>query len=191
MRTTDTQRPVILAYRGVQPTIHESAWIAPGAVVIGDTVIGPECSVWFGAIIRGDVNSIRIGAKTNIQDGAVCHVTIARAKLEIEELVTVAHGVVVHGCTLKSGCMVGIGARVLDHAVIGSGSVIAAGAVVLEGTNVPPGELWAGVPATKRRDLTPDEVRGLLDTAERYAVYRLHYMGQAGRIPEHWLPRDP
>jgi carbonic anhydrase/acetyltransferase-like protein (isoleucine patch superfamily) len=187
-RRINTSQPIILPYRGIEPIIHESAWIAPGAVVIGNTVIGPESSVWFGAIIRGDVNTIRIGAKTNIQDGAICHVTISKAALEIEDLVTIAHGVIVHGCTLKSGCLVGIGARVLDQAVVGRGSVVAAGAVVLEGTIVPPGELWAGVPAKKRRDLSAEEIRGLLDIAERYVKYRLHYLGLEEQIPEELLP---
>lgn len=188
-RMRKSEGAILLPYGGIEPSIAESAWLAPGAVVIGDTVIGPECSVWFGAIIRGDVNTIRIGSKSNIQDGAICHVTIARAPLEIQDLVTVAHAAVVHGCTLERGCLVGIGARVLDRAVIGAGSLVAAGSVVLEETRIPPGELWAGIPARKRRDLSDEEQRGLIDTAERYVLYRLEYMGQSRVIPEEWLPR--
>ncbi len=181
---------MILPYRGAFPEIDPTAWIAPGAVVIGNTAIGAESSIWFGTVVRGDVNTIRIGAKSNIQDGAICHVTIARAPLVVEDLVTVAHAVVIHGCRLERGCMVGIGARVLDHAVIGSGSIVAAGSVVLEKTVIPSGELWAGVPARKKRDLDPAEIRQLIDTAERYVKYRLHFTGADAAISESWLPPE-
>lgn len=182
--------PVILPYRGVTPTIHPTAWIAPGAIIVGDTVIGAESSVWFGCIVRGDVNTIRIGSKVNLQDGVICHVTIARAPLEMQDSVSVAHGAILHGCTLETGCLIGIGARVLDRAVIGRGSMIAAGAVVKEQAVVPPGELWAGVPAKKKRDLTPEEIRSFLDTAERYVRYKQHYQGKEAEIPEQWLPAE-
>jgi carbonic anhydrase/acetyltransferase-like protein (isoleucine patch superfamily) len=189
LSTSNTTGALILPYDGKHPRIDATAWLAPGSVVIGDTVIGAESSVWFGAIVRGDVNTIRIGEKANIQDGAICHVTIARAPLEIQDLVTVAHAAVVHGCTLELGCLVGIGARVLDRAVVGAGSIVGAGAVVLEGSIIPAGELWAGVPAKKRRDLSAEEQQGLRDTAERYVLYRLAYMGEAQAIPADWLPR--
>lgn len=180
---------LILPYRDLKPRIHESAWLAPNAVITGDTEIGPDSSVWFGTVIRGDVNWIRIGAKVNLQDGVICHVTIARAPLTIENLVSVGHAAVVHGCTLKRGCLIGIGARVLDHAVVGEQSLVAAGSVVLEETVIPPGELWAGVPAKKKRELSPEEQQGLLDTAERYVQYRLHYQGLEAEIPSAWLPK--
>ena len=152
-------------------------------------MIGPECSVWFGTVVRGDVNWVRIGAQVNLQDGVICHVTINRAPLTIEDCVSVGHGAIVHGCTLRRGCLVGIGARVLALDVVGEESLIAAGSVVLESTIVPPGELWAGIPAKKKRDLSPEERLGLLSTAARYVQYRLHYQGQDAPIRDEWLPK--
>lgn len=169
--------------------IHESTWLAPTAVITGDVTIGAECSIWFGTVVRGDVNWIRIGDQVNLQDGVICHVTIAKAPLTIENRVSVGHAAVVHGCTLRQGCLIGIGARVLDHAVVGAESLIAAGSVVLEGSIVPPGELWAGVPAKKKRELSADERKGLLDTSARYVQYRLNYSGHTVDIPADWLPK--
>lgn len=140
-------------------------------------------------MIRGDVNHIRIGKRVNVQDGVICHVQIALAALIIEDSVSIGHAAVLHGCTLKAGCLVGIGARVLDHAVVESESLIAAGSVMREGTIVPSGELWTGIPAVKKRDLRPEERKALWDTADRYVTYRLHYMGEGGDIPEDILPR--
>ncbi|MDD5087425.1 MAG: gamma carbonic anhydrase family protein [bacterium] len=167
---------IILPFKGQFPRIHSSAWIAPGAVVIGDTEIGEESSVWFGCVIRGDVNQIRIGRRVNIQDATVCHVNHCDAALMIEDEVSVGHGVMLHGCRLERACLIGIGARVLDHAVIGAGSLVAAGSVVREGAVIPPGELWAGIPAVKKRDLPPEAIADILATAEHYVHYRLHYM---------------
>ena len=178
-----------MPYDGKEPEIDPSAWISPTALIIGDTVIGAECSVWFNTIVRGDVNTIRIGRGVNIQDGVICHVTIAKAPLVIEDYVSIAHGAIVHGCMLKRGCLIGIGAKVLDKAVVGEESLIAAGSVVREGQVIPPGELWAGIPAKKKRDLTADERKSLLDTAERYVLYRLKYMGSEVDIPQDLLPR--
>jgi carbonic anhydrase/acetyltransferase-like protein (isoleucine patch superfamily) len=177
-RITMVKESIILPFEGQFPTIHPTAWVAPGAVVIGDTVIGAESSVWFGAIIRGDVNRIRIGAQVNLQDGVICHVNVADAMLTIEDQASIGHGAILHGCTLETGCLVGIGARVLDHAVVGSQSLVAAGSVVREGCRIPPGELWAGIPAVKKRDLKPEERQELLNTARHYVEYRLHYMSR-------------
>jgi len=182
--------PIILPYLGTAPHIDPSAWISPTSTVIGDVTIGANCSIWFGTIIRGDVNTIRIGEGVNIQDGVICHVLNDTAPLEIGDRVSIGHGAILHGCTLKTGCLVGIGAIVLDHAVIGEGSLIAAGSLVRERQIVPPGELWAGIPAVKKRDLTEEDRKILLDTAERYITYRLHYMGSDIKIPEDLLPRD-
>jgi len=179
--------PIILTFEGQFPTIHPTAWIAPGAVVIGDTVIGAESSVWFAAVIRGDVNKIRIGNRVNLQDGVICHVNVDDAMLSIEDDVSVGHGAMLHGCTLETGCLVGIGARVLDHAVIGAKSLIAAGSVIREGTHVPGGELWAGIPAVKKRNLTPEEMQELIHTAEHYVRYRLHYMNAESGVM-HTMP---
>jgi carbonic anhydrase/acetyltransferase-like protein (isoleucine patch superfamily) len=182
--------PLILPYLGTVPQVDPSAWISPTSTVIGEVTIGANCSIWFGTIIRGDVNAIRIGEGVNIQDGVICHVLNDTAPLDIGDRVSIGHGVILHGCTLKTGCLVGIGAIVLDHAVIGEGSLIAAGSVVREKQIVPPGELWAGIPAVKKRDLTESDRKTLVDTAERYITYRLHYMGSDIKIPDDLLPRD-
>jgi gamma-carbonic anhydrase len=168
-------QPLILSFKDKLPRIHSTAWIAPTASIIGDAEIGAESSVWFNAIVRGDVNAISIGNRVNIQDGVICHVNV-NDMLILEDNVTVAHGAIIHGCKLESGCLVGIGARVLDGAVVGSGSLIAAGSVVKEGAAIPAGELWAGIPAVRKRALSAEEIQGLLDTAEHYVQYRLHYM---------------
>jgi gamma-carbonic anhydrase len=169
---------VLISFNGKSPVIASSAWIAPGAIITGDTHIGPESSVWFAAVLRGDINYIHIGCRTNIQDGAVCHVNLGDAALEIGDNVTVGHSAVLHGCTLESGCLVGIGARVLDRAVVGKQSLVAAGAVVREGTKIPAGELWAGAPAVKKRDLTADEKNGLLENAAHYVELSRQYATQ-------------
>jgi carbonic anhydrase/acetyltransferase-like protein (isoleucine patch superfamily) len=170
--------PIILSYDGQSPTIDKSAWVAPGAVISGNTRIEADSSVWFGAVLRGDINRIRIGRRTNIQDGAVCHVNFGDAALEIGDDVSVGHGAVLHGCTLESGCLVGIGARVLDGAVVGRQSLVAAGSVVREGTRIPAGELWAGAPAVKKRDLSEEEKKGLLENAAHYVEISRHYAGR-------------
>jgi gamma-carbonic anhydrase len=169
-------KPVILSFDGKLPVIHPSAWIAPGAVIIGDVEIGAESSVWFGTVIRGDVNSIRIGRRVNIQDGVICHVNYADASLMIEDEVSIGHSAMLHGCKLERGCLIGIGARVLDGAVVGSMSLVAAGSVVREGARIAQGELWAGTPAIKKRDLSEQQKQELISTADHYVQYRLHYM---------------
>jgi carbonic anhydrase/acetyltransferase-like protein (isoleucine patch superfamily) len=169
-------KPIILPFEGNFPRIDESAWIAPGAVVIGNTEIGPECSVWFGAVIRGDINRIVIGKRTNIQDGTVCHVNVGKPDLIIGDSVTVGHSVMLHGCKLRDGCLIGIGARVLDNAEVGEFALVAAGSVVREGAKIPAGELWAGIPAVKKRDLTAEEKQELLHNADHYVDCRLQYM---------------
>lgn len=171
--------PIILPFNGQSPKIDPTAWIAPGAVVVGDTLIGADCSIWFAAVLRGDINYIRIGRGSNIQDGAVCHVNMGNAALEIGENVTVGHSAVLHGCTLESGCLIGIGARILDRVIVGSQSLVAAGAVVREGTKIPSGELWAGAPAVKKRDLTEDEKKGLLENSAHYVEISRRYAGRS------------
>ncbi|RPH95519.1 gamma carbonic anhydrase family protein [candidate division KSB1 bacterium] len=171
------QDPIILPYLEKVPQIDPTAWIAPGAVVIGDVIIGPESSVWYGTVIRGDINRIRIGSRVNLQDGVICHVNEGDADLIIEDNVSIGHAAVLHGCRLREGCLVGIGARVLDHAVIGTQSLVAAGSVVREGTRIADGELWAGIPAIKKRDLSPEDKQALRNTAEHYVQLRLHHAG--------------
>jgi gamma-carbonic anhydrase len=170
------QEPLILPYDGKLPIIDPSAWIAPGSVIIGNATIGPECSVWFGAVIRADINEIRIGKRTNIQDGVVCHVNFGEASLIIGDDVSIGHSVMLHGCRIESGCLIGIGARILDRVVVGEGSLVAAGSVVREGAKIPPGELWAGAPAVKKKELTVEDREGLLKNAAHYVNFRLEYM---------------
>lgn len=148
----------MLAHRGREPRVHADAWIAPGAVVIGDVAIGAESSVWFGAVVRGDIHSIRIGARTNLQDHCVVHVTRDLYPARIGDEVTVGHRATVHGCTVGDGALVGIGAVVLDGAEIGDEALVAAGALVPPGAVVPPRTLVVGAPARVRRELSAAEI---------------------------------
>jgi gamma-carbonic anhydrase len=161
----------VIAYRGIKPKLHESVFVAEGARIIGDVEIGKESSVWFNAVIRGDVNSIRIGERTNIQDNCVLHVTHKRFALHIGSRVTVGHNAVLHGCTVGDSCLVGMGAIILDNAIVNPRSLVAAGTLVPEGFNVPEGMLVAGVPATIRRPLTSEEGRFLDVSAQNYITY--------------------
>lgn len=144
-------------FRGVLPRIAPDAWLAPGATVVGDVEIGPASSVWYGSVLRGDVNSIRVGARSNLQDGCVVHVTVDRFACEIGDDVTIGHHATVHGCVVEDGALVGIGAIVLDGARIGAGAMVAAGALVSPGTQLAPGVLAMGVPARVVRELTAEE----------------------------------
>jgi carbonic anhydrase/acetyltransferase-like protein (isoleucine patch superfamily) len=139
------------------PRIHSDAWLAPGAVVVGDVEIGQDSSLWYGVVARGDVHSIRIGARTNVQDNSVLHVTKGRFACILGDEVTVGHRAVVHGCTVRDGALVGIGAVVLDGVVVGEGALIGAGCVVAPGTTIPPKSLVLGVPGRVVRSLTDEE----------------------------------
>lgn len=161
--------PIILPYRGVWPTIAPDAFIAPGAVVIGDTHIGPGTSVWFGCVIRGDVHEIRIGANTNIQDGTIVHVSKGTFGTYIGDNVTIGHAALIHACTLESDCFIGMDATIMDGSVVESGAMVAAGALVTPGKRVPRGQLWTGSPAKPKRDLTADDTAGWPAQAEHYA----------------------
>lgn len=145
--------------------------MADGAVVVGEVIMGDNCTVWFNAVVRGDVHSITIGNNTNIQDGAVLHCTYERAKLVIGNNVSIAHNAVVHGCTVEDNVLIGIGAIILDNAVIGANSVIAAGAVVLPGTIVEPGSIFAGIPAKRVKDITQEMKAVIQRTARNYPMY--------------------
>jgi carbonic anhydrase/acetyltransferase-like protein (isoleucine patch superfamily) len=164
--------PVILPVKGVSPQIPESCFIAPNATIVGDVVMGDDCSVWFSTVVRGDVNSIRIGNKVNIQDGACIHCTYEKTKTIIGDNVSIGHNAIVHGCTVENNVLVGMGAIIMDNARIGENSIIAAGAVVLEGTIVPPGSIYAGVPAKKVKDISPELLKGEVERiANNYLMY--------------------
>ena len=157
------------------PRIHPDAWIAPGVVVIGDVEIGAASSLWFGTVVRGDVHAIRIGARTNLQDHSVVHVTKGLYATLIGDEVTVGHRAVVHGCTVRDGALIGIGAIVLDGAEIGEEALVAAGAVVGPGMKVAPRTMVRGVPARVARDLSAAEVQQQRERALEYAETSRHY----------------
>lgn len=162
---------IIKTVRGLTPSFGKECFIAENAVVVGEVTMGDHCTVWFNAVVRGDVHSITIGNNTNIQDGAVIHCTYQKAKTVIGHNVSIAHNAVVHGCTVEDNVLIGIGAIILDDAVIGTNSVIAAGAVVLPGTKVESGSIYAGMPARKVKDIT-DEMREVIQrTARNYPMY--------------------
>lgn len=165
----------ILPYKDKTPRIDPSAYVAPGAVVIGDVVISAGVSVWFNAVIRGDVEPIAIREGSNIQDGVVVH-TDPSYPCDVGENVTVGHNAILHGCQIKPGVTIGMGATVLTGAVVGESALVAAHALVLEGAEVEPRTLVAGVPAKPRRTLSDDEIARLLGNTERYQKRRLIYM---------------
>jgi carbonic anhydrase/acetyltransferase-like protein (isoleucine patch superfamily) len=172
--------PVILSYRGKLPRIAPDAFVAPTATVIGDVEVGEESGLWFGVIVRGDVNHVRIGRRTNLQDATVVHVTSGTHPTVIGDGVTVGHGVKLHGCTIGDGSLIGIGAIVLDGAVIGEGTLVAAGSLVAPGTVVPPRSLVVGSPARVKRPLTAAECDQLRVLADRYVAYRRDYQQPVG-----------
>ncbi|MGH9357653.1 MAG: gamma carbonic anhydrase family protein [Terriglobia bacterium] len=166
---------MILTYKAHTPRIASSAFIASSADIIGDVEIAENASIWFQSVLRGDIEPVRVGAYSNIQDGSVLH-TAAGAPVILGEWVTVGHRAIVHSCTVESHCLIGMGAVVLNHAHVGEGSIVAAGAVVLEGTEIPPGSLVAGVPARIRRTLTEKD-RDFIDKhAESYLKLREVYL---------------
>ena len=163
---------LILPVKGVHPEIPESCFLAPNATVVGDVVMGDECSIWFNTVVRGDVNSIRMGRRVNVQDGACIHCTYEKTKVVLGNNVSIGHNAIVHGCTVEDNVLIGMGAIVMDNAYIGTNSIIAAGAVVLEGTVVPPGSIYAGVPAKKVKDLGPELLKGEVERiAANYLMY--------------------
>jgi carbonic anhydrase/acetyltransferase-like protein (isoleucine patch superfamily) len=164
--------PYILPVNNISPTIPTDCFVAPNATIVGDVIMGTECSVWFNAVIRGDVNSIRMGNKVNVQDGAVLHCTYQKTKLNIGNNVSIGHNALVHGCTIEDNVLIGMGAIVMDNCVIGSNTIIAAGAVVLENTVVPSGCIFAGVPAKKVKDISEDLIHNEIDRiANNYVMY--------------------
>jgi carbonic anhydrase/acetyltransferase-like protein (isoleucine patch superfamily) len=162
---------LILPVKGIAPQLGPDCFVADNATIVGDVVLGNNCTVWFNAVIRGDVNSIRIGERTNIQDGAVIHCTYQRAATTIGARVSIGHRAIVHGCTIEDDVLIGMGAIVMDQAVVGAGCIIAAGAVVLENTQCESGFLYAGIPARKIKPVTEEQRANLARTADNYVLY--------------------
>jgi len=174
----DPQRSgvLVLPYGGSVPRIHADAWLAPTAVVIGDVEIGADSSIWFGSVVRGDIHAIRIGRRTNLQDHCVVHVTAGRFATAIGDEVTVGHRAVVHGCTVRDGALIGIGAIVLDGAEVGEAAWIAAGSVVAPGAKIPPRTLVRGVPGRVVRTLAADEIDGQRERTLEYVATARRYV---------------
>lgn len=174
--------PYILPYRGEYapdgqfPRISPKAFIAPGAAVIGDVEIGEDSAVWFGCVVRGDVNYIRIGSRTNVQDGTVIHVTRHTGPTIIGSNVTIGHSVLIHAATLEDGCFIGMRATLMDGVVVEAGAQVAAGALVTPGKRIPSGQIWAGSPAKYFRGLTEEEQRFIPVSAENYVKHAREYL---------------
>ena len=163
---------LIKSVRGFTPVIGDNTFLAENATIIGDVIIGSDCSIWYNAVLRGDVNSIRIGNRVNIQDGTVIHTLYQKSVSVIGDDVSIGHNAVIHGAEIKNGALIGMGAIVLDHAVIGEGAIIAAGAVVLSGTLVEPGCIYAGVPAKFVKKVDPDQSKEMNQKiANNYLMY--------------------
>ncbi|QSE96732.1 gamma carbonic anhydrase family protein [Fulvivirga lutea] len=166
---------LIKSVRGFEPHFGNDCFLADNCTVVGEVRMGDRCTVWFNAVVRGDVHSITIGNDTNIQDGAIIHCTYQKAKTVIGSKVSIAHGAIVHGCTIEDNVLVGMGAIIMDDAIIGKGSVIAAGAIILPGTVVEPNSIMAGVPAIKVKE-TSDKMHEVIErTAKNYPMYSKWY----------------
>lgn len=162
---------IVKSVRGYTPQFGSNCFLADNSVVVGDVIMGDNCTVWFNAVVRGDVNSIIIGNNTNIQDGVVIHCTYQKTKTIIGNNVSIAHNAVVHGCIVEDNVLIGMGAIIMDEAVIGSGSVIAAGAIILPKTQVEPGSIYAGVPAKKVKEAGEEMKAVIQRTARNYPMY--------------------
>ena len=162
---------MIRSVRGVHPQFGENCWFADNATIVGDVVTGRDCTVWFNAVVRGDVNSVRIGDRVNIQDGAIIHCTYQKFATTIGNNVSIAHNAVVHGCTVEDNVLIGMGAIVMDGAVIGTGSIIGAGAIITQNTVVPPGSIYAGNPARLLKSVSHEAAEVFMRTANNYVMY--------------------
>lgn len=167
---------IIRNVRGFTPKIGQGTFLADNAVVVGDVTIGDECSIWFGAVLRGDVNTITIGNRVNVQDGSVLHTLYQKSTIEIGDDVSIGHNVTIHGAKIHDMALIGMGSVVLDDAEIGEGAIIAAGSVVLSGTKVGPHELWAGSPAKFKKMVDPAQAREInVKIAKNYLMYSTWY----------------
>lgn len=168
--------PQLIPVCGFTPQVPADCFIAPGAYIIGEVEMGIGCSVWFNAVIRGDVNRIRIGNHVNIQDGSVLHTLYKKSTIEIDDYVSIGHNVVIHGAHIQKYALIGMGAVVMDDAVVGEGAIVAAGSVVLSKTEIPPHTLWAGAPAKFVKNVAPDQSEGINKRiAHNYATYASWY----------------
>jgi gamma-carbonic anhydrase len=162
---------LILPVEGIYPQFDTTCWLAPNSTLVGDIIMGEHCTVWFNAVIRGDVNKIRIGHHSNIQDGAVIHCTYQKTETTIGNYVSIAHNAIVHGCTIEDSVLIGMGAIVMDGAYIETGSIIAAGAIVTQGTRVKSGSIYAGNPAKFLKEVSPEAAEVFMRTAMNYVKY--------------------
>lgn len=165
------QQPVILPVEGKSPQFGQNCFLAPNCTVVGDVVLGDDCTVWFNAVVRGDVNAIRVGNRTNIQDGAVIHCTYQKAATTIGDEVSIGHNAIVHGSTIHNNVLVGMGSIVMDHAVVEENCIIAAGAIVLENMRCESGWIYAGIPAKKLKQVSAEQIAGMRKTAANYRMY--------------------
>ncbi len=164
--------PILYPVNGIAPQLGENCFVAPNATIVGDVKMGNDCSVWFNTVIRGDVNSIVLGNKVNVQDGAIIHCTYQKTKTLVGNNVSIGHNAIVHGCTIDDNVLIGMGAIVMDNVHVGRNSIVAAGAVVLENTIIEPGSIYAGVPAKKVKDISQDLINGEINRiANNYVKY--------------------
>lgn len=167
---------LIKSVRGYSPKFGKNCYLADNTTIVGDVIAGNDCSFWFNSVIRGDVNSIRIGNKVNIQDGVVVHCTYEKTKTIIGDNVSIAHNAIVHGCTIHNNVLIGMGSIIMDNAVIGENSIIAAGALVLENTIIEPGTIYGGMPAKKIKTIEPEHTREMIERiANNYLTYSKWY----------------
>lgn len=171
-------KPLILPYKGVVPKIATDAFVAPSASIIGDVEIGSQTGIWFNVVIRGDVEWIKIGERTNVQDGTVIHVTRNGHPTRIGSGITIGHSAILHACTLEDNCFIGMGALIMDDVIVESGAMVAAGSMVTPGKRVPKGELWAGRPAKLFRKLTQEEIDFIPISAANYAKHVNEYLAE-------------
>lgn len=173
--TNRSPHATIVPYKGIFPKLPDSVFLADGARIIGDVIIGDNCSIWFNAVVRGDVHSIRIGENTNIQDNAIIHCTFEKFPTKIGNHVSIGHLATVHGCTVENNCLIGMGAIIMDDALVGEGSIVGAGSIVTQGIKIPPRSLVIGSPAKIIRAVTDKEYESVLATTFRYLEYAKGY----------------
>jgi carbonic anhydrase/acetyltransferase-like protein (isoleucine patch superfamily) len=170
---------IILPVKGILPVMGNNCFIAPNATIVGEVIMGDDCSIWFNAVLRGDVNFIKMGNKVNVQDGAIIHCTYQKYGTTIGNNVSIGHNAIVHGCVIDDNVLVGMGAIVMDNCHVGSNSIIAAGAVVLENTTIEPGTIYAGVPAKKIKDISQELIHGEINRiANNYIMYSSWFKDQ-------------